>query len=135
MCEGGEIDWAAHSNKTMPTIYSIFEFDKAISRAYEFYMAHPDETLIVVTADHGTGGVSITEDPKWEVMDSIWVANGMKNELNGKENRKLNEENNIDWATTHHTGEPVPVYAIGKGAEKFIGRMDNTDIKGKILGK
>lgn len=135
MCEGGEIDWAAHSNKTMPTIYSIFEFDKAISLAYDFYLKHPNETLIVVTADHGTGGASITEDPRWEVMDSIWVANGMKNELNSKENRKLNEENNIDWATTHHTGEPVPVYAIGKGAEKFNGRMDNTDIKGKILGK
>ncbi len=135
MCEGGEIDWSAHSNKTMPTIFSIFEFDKAISRAYEFYKEHPDETLIVVTADHGTGGVSITEDPKWEVMDSIWVANGMKNELSRKENRQMNEDNNIDWATTHHTGDPVPVYAIGKGAEKFIGRMDNTDIKGKILGK
>ena len=47
----------------------------------------------------------------------------------------MNEENNIDWSTTHHTGEPVPVYAVGKGAEKFVGRMDNTDIKGKILGK
>lgn len=135
MCEGGEIDWSAHSNKTMPTIFSIFEFNKAIERAYEFYKAHPNETLIVVTADHGTGGVSMTEDPTWEVMDSIWVASGMKNELNSKENRKMNEENNIDWATTHHTGEPVPVYAIGKGAEKFTGRMDNTDIKGKILGK
>ena len=135
MCEGGEIDWAAHSQKTMPTVLSIMEFDKAISIAYEFYKTHPKETLIIVTADHGTGGVCITEDPKWDVMDSIWVASGMKNEPSRKENRKMNEENNIDWATTHHTGEPVPVYAVGKGAEKFIGRMDNTDIKGKILGK
>ena len=135
MCEGGEIDWAAHSQKTMPTILSIFEFEKAISVAYEFYKAHPKETLIVVTADHGTGGPSFTEDPKWDVMDSIWTASGNMNILDRESNRKLNEENNIDWSTTHHTGEPVPVFAIGKGAEKFVGRMDNTDIKGKILGK
>lgn len=135
MCEGGEIDWSAHSQKTMPTIFSIFEFDKAISIAYDFYREHPKETLIIVTADHGTGGVSYTEDPDWESMEKIWNEAGCRNELDGKENRKMNEENNIDWATTHHTGEPVPVYAVGKGAEKFVGRMDNTDIKGKILGK
>ena len=135
MCEGGEIDWAAHSQKTMPTILSIFEFEKAIAVAYEFYKAHPDETLIVVTADHGTGGPSFTEDPEWTVMDSIWVASGNMNKLSREDNRKLNVENNIDWSTGSHTGEPVPVYAIGKGSEKFNGRMDNTEIKGKILGK
>lgn len=135
MCEGGEIDWAAHSQKTMPTVSSIIEFDKAIAVAYEFYLEHPKETLIIVTADHGTGGVSFTEDPEWESMDSIWVASGFVNKLSGKDNRKMNEEHNIDWGTTHHTGEPVPVYAIGKGAEKFAGRMDNTEFKNKILGK
>ena len=135
MCEGGEIDWAAHSQKTMPTIMSIFEFEKAIALAYEFYLNHPKETLIVVTADHGTGGVSFSEDPDWKVMDSIWVASGQRNTLSRKDNKKMNEDNNIDWGSTHHTGEPVPVYAVGKGAEKFIGRIDNTDIKGKILGK
>ena len=135
MCEGGEIDWAAHSQKTFPTVLSIVEFDKAISVAYEFYKAHPEETLIVVTADHGTGGASFTEDPKWESLERVWAESGYKNELNGVDNRKLNEEHNIDWSTTHHTGEPVPVYAVGKGAEKFAGRMDNTEFKSKILGR
>ena len=37
--------------------------------------------------------------------------------------------------TGGHTGGAVPVYAVGKGAEKFMGRMDNTDIRGKILGE
>ena len=60
---------------------------------------------------------------------------GMNLGFGEKSIEEICEENNIDWATTHHTGEPVPVYAVGKGAEKFIGRMDNTDIKGKILGK
>lgn len=135
MCEGGDIDWAAHGQKTMPTIFSIIEFNKAIAVAYEFYMKHPDETLIVVTADHGTGGASFSYEPRWKVMDSIWVASGKKNVLSGKENMAMNTENNIHWGTSGHTGEPVPVYAVGKGAEKFSGRIDNTDIKGKILGK
>ena len=135
MCEGGEIDWAAHSQKTMPAVYSVLEFNKAVALAYEFYKAHPKETLIVVTADHGTGGVAYKRDPKWDIMDRIWTESGKKNELSSKENSKMNSENNILWNTTDHTGEPVPVYAVGVGAERFIGRMDNTDIKGKILGK
>lgn len=135
MCEGGEIDWAAHSQKTFPTVLSIVEFDKAIAVAYDFYKAHPEETLIVVTADHGTGGASFTEDPKWESLEKIWEESGCKNELGGTENRKMNEDHNIDWSTTHHTGEPVPVYAVGKSAEKFSGRMDNTEFKTKILGR
>ena len=135
MCEGGEIDWAAHSQKTFPTVLSIMEFDNAISVAYEFYKAHPEETLIVVTADHGTGGSSFTEDPEWDSLEKIWAESGYKNELNYAENKELNEKHNIDWSTTHHTGEPVPVYAVGKGAEKFAGRMDNTEFKAKILGR
>ena len=73
MCEGGEIDWSAHAQKTMPTIFSIIEFDKAIQVAYDFYEKHPKETLIIITADHGTGGVSFSEDPDWESMEKIWT--------------------------------------------------------------
>jgi alkaline phosphatase len=135
MCEGGEIDWAAHSQKTFPTVLSIMEFDNAISVAYEFYKAHPEETLIVVTADHGTGGSAFSEDPNWEALEKIWVESGYKNELNGQDNRKMNKEHNFDWSTGGHTGEPVPVYAVGKGAEMFAGRMDNTEFKTKILGR
>lgn len=135
MCEGGEIDWAAHSQKTFPTVFSIIEFDNAISVAYEFYKAHPEETLIVVTADHGTGGSAFSEDPEWEALEKIWTESGCKNELNGQDNKKMNEQYNFDWSTRGHTGEPVPVYAVGKGAEKFAGRMDNTEFKAKILGR
>lgn len=135
MVEGGEIDWAAHSQKTMPTIFSIIEFDNAIALAYDFYLKHPNETLIIVTADHGTGGAAFSEDPDWEKMEQIWNESGCRNELNGKDNKRMNEENNLDWSTTHHTGEPVPVYAIGKNSERFNGRMDNTEFKNKILGK
>lgn len=135
MCEGGEIDWAGHSNKTMPMIAALLEFDNAIKKAYEFYLEHPKETLIIVTADHGTGGIAINSQPDWEKLDEAWVEAGNRNEMKSSENKKLNKESNIGWTTRSHTGEPVPVYAIGKGAEKFGGRMDNTEFKVKILGK
>lgn len=135
MCEGGEIDWAAHANKTMPTIQDILAFDDAISVAYDFYLEHPKETLIIVTADHATGGISFSEDPDWEKIEKAWVDAGYSNTLDSKENRKLNNESKVGWTTGGHTGEAVPVYAIGKGAERFGGRIDNTDIKGKILGE
>lgn len=135
MCEGGEIDWAGHRNSTMPMVQAIYEFDKAIAVAYEFYKKYPKETLIVVTADHGTGGIALNSKPNWEKLEKAWLDAGKTNKLNSKENKKLNDECNVEWTTGGHTGEPVPVFAIGKGAEKFSGRMDNTEFKVKILGE
>jgi alkaline phosphatase len=142
MCEGGTIDWAAHMNKTMPTIHLIQEMDEAVKMAYEFYLKHPDETLIIVTADHDTGGSTLGygEDwdncqIRWDYMDSVWNASGQTNLLDSDANRRLNEDACIGWSTSHHTGVDVPVYAIGKGAERFCGKMDNTDFKSKILAE
>ena len=57
MIEGGKIDFAAHTNDAATCIREILDFDAAIKVAYQFYEKHPDETLIVVTADHETGGL------------------------------------------------------------------------------
>lgn len=57
MVEGGEIDWACHDNDAATVIGEVEEFDAAIKEAFAFYMEHPDETLIIVTADHETGGL------------------------------------------------------------------------------
>ncbi len=59
MVEAGKIDWACHANDARSSISDTLAFDKAIQEAYEFYEKHPDETLIVVTGDHETGGLSI----------------------------------------------------------------------------
>ncbi len=59
MIEGGSIDWACHSNDAATVIHEVQVLDKAIGVAYEFYQQHPDETLIVVTADHETGGLGL----------------------------------------------------------------------------
>ncbi len=58
MIEGGNIDWAAHANDGGGVIKEILNFQEAINVAYQFYLRHPDETLIVVTADHDTGGMA-----------------------------------------------------------------------------
>ena len=59
MVEGGKIDWAGHANDAATNFREVMDMDEAIKVAYEFYSQHPDETLIVVTADHETGGISI----------------------------------------------------------------------------
>ena len=136
MCEGGTIDWAAHDNRTMSMVNDVIDFDAAIKVAYDFYTQHPDETLIVVTADHETGGLTLgagSSTVKWAKLENEWIESGKKNVLDSEQNREFNKSCSIGWTTGSHTGGHVPVYAIGKGAEKFIGRMDNTDIKGKIL--
>ncbi len=59
MVEGGKIDWACHANDAMASIIDTIAFDKAVKIALQFYEKHPAETLIVVTADHETGGMSM----------------------------------------------------------------------------
>ena len=61
MVEGAAIDWASHSNDGAAMAQELLEFDRAIARAIEFYRARPDEVLIVVTADHECGGLSLIE--------------------------------------------------------------------------
>ena len=59
MAEGGKIDYSGHGNDGATNIHEVMDFDAAIAVAYRFYEQHPDETLIVVTADHETGGMSL----------------------------------------------------------------------------
>lgn len=138
MCEGGVIDWAAHTNHPVATAQEVIKFDEAIHAAYEFYKNHPEETLIIVTADHETGGLALgttSKTIKWEPLDQDWEKNKNTNLNQTMRNRELSHECSIGWTSRSHTGGHVPIFAIGAGAEKFSGRMDNTDIKGKILCK
>ena len=59
MVEGGKIDWACHANDAGSTLSDTIELDEAVEQAVEFYKEHPDETLILVTGDHETGGLTI----------------------------------------------------------------------------
>ena len=57
MVEGGKIDYASHADDAATALNEVIDFDNAIKVAYDFYKKHPNETLIVVTADHETGGL------------------------------------------------------------------------------
>ncbi len=59
MVEGGKIDWACHSNDAGTVFNEVVDMDNAVKVAYEFYKKHPKETLIIITADHETGGLGL----------------------------------------------------------------------------
>lgn len=58
MLEGGKIDWAGHGNDVATVIQEVIDMDEAIKVAFEFYKKHPNETLIIISADHDTGGIT-----------------------------------------------------------------------------
>ena len=59
MVEGGKIDWACHANDAATAVNEVIAFDNAVREALKFYEQHPDDTLIIVTGDHETGGFSL----------------------------------------------------------------------------
>lgn len=139
MAEGGQIDWGAHSNNLPATIFETIDFSDAIAVAVAFYEKHPDETLIVVTADHETGGIALGR--KGYTFDLTVIDKYLKAEEghtveefvdSAEECNDIAEEARIGWTTTSHCGAPVPVWAIGTHSQSFAGRQDNTDIPKKI---
>ena len=200
MAEGGKIDYAGHGNDGATNIHEVMDFDAAIAVAYRFYEQHPDETLIVVTADHETGGMMLGntsgefnlqlmqhqkcssdklsarlsalhreqgEALAWEQVKSVLTElTGLYgavevtaeedaalqeayqkmmrkqetiktlyediNALAGKALQTLNYKAGIGWVKGGHTATAVPVFAIGVGAERFTGWMDNSAIAPRI---
>lgn len=203
MIEGGNIDHALHGNDAGASIKEILNFDSAIGIAFDFYRAHPDETLIVVTADHDTGGMALVNPrggkgglanidrqkvSKEEFSNfckamlrtrNIFTWNDMKeymaenlgffthipvSEKAEKRLRKLfddtfelrntadqktlyanfnafavevfnmfNDAAGVAFCTTGHSGNVVPVFAVGPGADTLKGFNNNTDIPAAIL--
>lgn len=199
MVEGGNIDWAAHANDAGAMIKEVMNFNEAIKLAYDFYLQHPKETLIVVTADHNTGGFSFGrdwgtynpvlknydyqrislqamqadiearlkagEEFTWEKMqtylteklgfyknvkisdlDNVALYESFKKTYEKKEGENvktlyasysqfvntvfkvLDSSTGVAWTTHGHTGDMVPLYAVGVGCERFTGVVNNTDI-------
>lgn len=99
MVEGGKIDWACHDNDAATAFYEVVDMDNAIALAYDFYKKHPKETLIVVSADHETGGMSLGVG-KYELnlkalqhqKVSAGVLSDLMKELRQKNNNKVSWE-------------------------------------------
>jgi alkaline phosphatase len=140
MSESGRIDWAGHSNDGKTAILETLDLDEAVQVAVEFSRKHPEQTLIVVTADHETGGLSLGWESQYNMyfdqlagqtasIDNVLASRDRDMVLNIRE---MNKKSRIGWTTSSHTGIPVPVYAMGTNSHLFSGRMDNTDIPKKI---
>jgi len=103
MVEGSEIDDAGHSASTTMVTEEVLDMDRAVKVAYDF-ARRTGNTLIVVTADHETGGMSITD---------------------GDTSRR---EVSAHFGIKGHSGVMVPVFAYGPGAMAFTGVQDNTEL-------
>ena len=143
MVEGGKIDWACHDNDALTAIYEIDAFNDAIKKAYDFYRKYPDNTLIIVTADHETGGMSQGagyDENSGSYVNSyaLYVSkfSAQKKSYLFLDGITLNDYNNsaqIGWTTNEHTSMPVGIWSIGPGSGSFTGIMQNSDLKEKIL--
>ena len=136
MSEGGRIDWASHGNDTKAVILETLSLSDAVTEAVRFYNEHPDETLIVVTADHETGGLTLSWEKGYNLyFDKLEEIGCSKDKVSEEERERMNEishEAHIGWTTGDHSAANVPVFAIGAGSGLFSGRMDNTDIPKRI---
>ena len=108
MVEGSQIDFACHGNDSTWMMDEMLDFDYAVNVALD-YAKEKGNTLVVVTADHETGGLTLP-DPQGKYTNVVF-----------------------DYSTGSHTCLPVLVYAYGPGAEQFTGWMQNNELKAKIM--
>ena len=106
MSEGSQIDWAGHDNNVKYMLAEFADFDDSIAAAIEF-AKQDKETLILVTADHATGGLVLQKPRGLSIR--------------------------AQWTTTSHDLSPINIYAFGPGADLFSGVMDNTEIFDRML--
>lgn len=104
MVEGGKIDWACHANDAATTFAEVEDFDNAIRVAYEFYEQHPDETLIVVTADHETGGFVLGTGQYALNLQALKHQRMSVNKLSAQFNELRRKTNNqVTWEMAQQT--------------------------------
>jgi alkaline phosphatase len=106
MIEGAQIDWASHQNDQEYLVEEVLDFDRAVEEAMRFAQRNR-ETLVIVTADHETGGYSIQPGSKPDALIA-------------------------GFSGDSHTGSLIPVLAYGPGSELFRGVYDNTAIYHKM---
>lgn len=120
MIEGSQIDWESHATNKEGVIAEMNDFDDVIHTVMDFAEKN-GETLVIVTADHETGGFALS--PKWE--EDHWNYA----EIEGRFYDDAKKEN----YEAGHTATLIPVFAFGPGAVTFSGIYENTEIYHKIL--
>jgi hypothetical protein len=110
LVEGGNIDHAAHSNSIQREIPEVIEFSNTVQLVENWASTHPD-TLILVLADHETGGLSVLA------------------------NNGLGVNPTVQYSTTGHTGVNIPIYGTGSHADEVCGVLENTEIRDVVYGR
>ena len=113
MVEGSQIDWAGHGNQVEAMKAEVNDFERTINEVMD-YAEKDGETLVIVTADHETGGFTL----------------GAQGQNDGYGDYSIIEPT---FATTNHSAALVPVFAFGPGAENFMGVYENTEIFHKLV--
>jgi len=115
MVEGGQIDWAGHANDGANVIGDVIGLDEAVSVGLDYAALHPD-TLVIVTADHETGGMaaSLTSSGDPGEDGPFFMPNSTPFYVN--------------WTTTGHTEADVPVTASGPWSSTLQGTQQNTEV-------
>jgi len=113
MVEGSQIDWGGHANDARYIIEEMIDFEKAVQNALDFADKNPG-TLVLITADHETGGLSLSAPEVYGKRDYRGI--------------------NPTFSTGGHSASLIPVLAYGPGAEQFMGFYQNNDIFGKMKG-
>lgn len=117
MVEGSQVDWGGHANDAAYLISELIDFDDAIGKALDF-AEKEGNTLVIVTADHETGGFTLSSTPK---------------KTEDGESYSDYKEITGTFSTDGHSATLIPVFAYGPGAEAFSGIYENTEIFHKIL--
>lgn len=112
MVEGSQIDWGGHDNDADYIINEVLDFDRAVGAALDF-AAKDGNTLVIVTADHETGGFSLSAPLIFGQTDYQHVR--------------------PTFSTGGHSASLIPVLAYGPGAEEFAGIYQNHEIYGKMM--
>ncbi|WP_084709522.1 alkaline phosphatase [Rubrobacter aplysinae] len=134
MVEGEGIDEMAHQSNAPLTVEAGQALDGAVGVAKSYAESHPD-TLVIVTADHETGGLAI-EDTN-EIQDDPDYPNESGEGRTAEDGpfpvANSDAEFLVDWTTANHSAEDVPVTAMGPGGESLVGVYENTHIHDAML--
>ncbi len=124
MLEGSQIDWAGHDNNPGYMLGEMEDFGKTIEAVLD-WAARDGETLVIVTADHETGGLALAHNENWPADTAPQIPETSRYYNNSKVQDSI-------YNTIWHTATMVPVFAFGPGSEQFTGVFDNTAVFSKI---
>ncbi|MHA2173446.1 MAG: alkaline phosphatase [Candidatus Hodarchaeales archaeon] len=122
--EGGQIDLASHPNDFLNSTLEVIEFDKAVEVAVNYAQTHSN-TLLIVTADHETGGLALINDTLNSTLPSPTNSEEQNEQL------RIARANNIShsWSSVGHTNVNVPFFGFGETINHYNDTiLDNTDI-------